>query len=102
VGVRDYLEILMFIVSITAVVTVGRNNIKKQIITDLQALVLSHQLTIDKLKKEGEEKDVRICELEETVDGYAELVRQGYLFGSSGTRSGNSSAAAKTTKNRTP
>lgn len=94
-GVRDYLEILMFIVSITAVVTVGRNNIKKQIITDLQALVLSHQLTIEKLKKDNEEKDVRICELEETVDGYAELVRQGHLAGLGGPRSRNRPASPK-------
>jgi hypothetical protein len=93
VGVRDYLETLMLIVSITAVVAVGRNNIKKQIITDLQALVLSHQLTIEKLKKDNEEKDIRICELEETVDGYAELVRQGHLAGFGGPRSRNRPAA---------
>lgn len=88
-GVRDFLEILMLVVSITAVVAVGRNNIKKQVITDLQALVLSHQLTIENLKKQNEEKDIRICELEETVDGYAELVRQGHLAGLGGPRSRN-------------
>lgn len=92
-GVRDFLEILMLVVSITAVVAVGRNNIKKQVITDLQALVLSHQLTIENLKKQLEEKDVRICELEETVDGYAELVRQGHLAGSGGSRGRNRSAS---------
>jgi hypothetical protein len=95
VGVRDYLETLMLIVSITSVVAVGRNNIKKQVITDLQALVLSHQLTIENLKKQIEEKDVRICELEETVDGYAELVRKGHLPGSSGARGRNRPAPSK-------
>ena len=76
---------------------IDTTNIKKQVITDLQALVLSHQLTIENLKKQIEERDVRICELEETVDGYAELVRQGHLSGVSGTRSRNRSTSAKTT-----
>jgi hypothetical protein len=80
----------------------GRSNFKKQVISDLQALVVSHQLTIDKLKADNAEKDVRICELEETVNGYAELVRQGYILGSSGHRSGNSPAPPKIAKNRTP
>lgn len=95
-GIRDYLEVLMFVCSIAAVVVVGRNNIKKQVITDLQALVVSHSLTIENLKKQLEEKDVRICELEETVDGYAELVRQGHLAGFGGARGRNRPASAKT------
>lgn len=103
----DFLEILLAVCSITAVVVVGRSNIKKQVISDLQALVMSHEQTINRLKLENiqirtdsDEKDERICALEETIDGYSELVRQGYLLGSSGTRSGNRPAPPKTTKNR--
>lgn len=92
----DYVQVLLALVSITAIVVVGRSNIKKQIISDLQALVLAHEQTINQLKLENiqaradnAEKDERICALEETIDGYSELVRQGHLAGSSGTRGRN-------------
>lgn len=102
-SIRDSLEMLMFVCSITAIVVVGRSNIKKQVISDLQALVMSHEQTINRLKLENvqlradsAEKDGRICALEETIDGYSELVRAGYLAGSSGTRGRNRSTSAKT------
>lgn len=98
--VKDFLEALTFVCSIAAVVVVGRSNIKKQVISDLQALVASHELTIRRLQKEGQEKDERIRALEETIDGYSELVRAGYLTGSSGARSRDRSTPPKTTKNR--
>lgn len=92
----NYVQILLALVSITAVVVVGRSNIKKQIISDLQTLVLAHEQTINRLKLENlqlqqdsAEKDGRIRALEETIDGYSELVRAGYLAGFSGPRSGN-------------
>ena len=107
--VTDFAEILLAVVSIAAVVVVGKSNIKKQIITDLQTLVLSHEQTINQLKMENIKlrtdsaaKDERICALEETIDGYSELVRQGYLLGSSGARSRNGPATPKTTNNRAP
>jgi hypothetical protein len=106
---KDFLEALTFVCSIAAVVVVGRSNIKKQVISDLQALVMSHEETIKnlmrqntQLKADSEAKDERICALEETIDGYSELVRTGYLLGGNGPRSGNRPAASKTTKNRTP
>lgn len=92
----DYAQVLLALVSVTAIVVVGRSNIKKQIISDLQALVLAHEQTINRLKLENlqlqqdmAEKDGRIQALEETVDGYSELVREGYLAGFSGTRGRN-------------
>jgi len=106
--VKDFLETLTFVTSIAIVVVVGRSNIKKQVISDLQALVMSHELTIKRLtednaalRADSEKKDERICALEETIDGYSELVRQGYLLGGSGPRSGNRPASPKTAKNRT-
>lgn len=110
-GLDSYVQILLALVSITAVVVVGRSNIKKQIISDLQALVLAHEQTINRLKleniqqradseaaakqaaKDSAEKDARIQALEETIDGYSELVRAGYLAGVAGPRSRNRSAA---------
>lgn len=104
---KDFLEVMTFVCSIAAVVVVGRSNIKKQVISDLQALVLAHEQTINQLKlenielhKDNEEKDGRITALEETIDGYSELVRQGHLLGGSGARSRNRSASSKTTTNR--
>lgn len=104
---KDFLEVLTFVCSVAAVVVVGRSNIKKQVIQDLQALVLSHEQTINQLKleniqlrRESTEKDGRISALEETIDGYSDLVRQGYLLGGSGARSRNRPASPKTTKNR--
>jgi cell division protein FtsL len=99
----DYVQFLLALCSITAIVVVGRSNIKKQIISDLQALVLAHEQTINRLKLENlqlqqdsAEKDGRIRALEETIDGYSELVRAGYLAGSGGTRSRNRPASTKT------
>lgn len=88
-GTKDYLEVLMLVCSIAAVVVVGRDNIKKQTISDLQALVLAHEQTINVMKEREKKKDERISALEETVDGYAELVRQGYLIGFRGPPGGN-------------
>jgi len=107
--VKDFLETLTFVTSIAIVVVVGRSNIKKQVISDLQALVMSHELTIKRLtednaalRADSEKKDERICALEETIDGYSELVRAGYLAGSSGARSRNRSTTPKGTTNRKP
>lgn len=117
-SIKDYLEVLTFVCSIAVVVVVGRSNIKKQVISDLQALVLAHEQTINQLKleniqlrKDNEEaaqkaardsaaKDERILALEETIDGYSDLVRKGYLLGSSGPRGRDRSTSTKTTKNR--
>ena len=91
-----FLEILLAVCSLTAAVVVGRSSVKKHLIADLQALVLVHEQTIKQMKKDGALKDERIRVLEETVNGYAELVRQGYLTGGSGPRSRNRSTSAKT------
>lgn len=108
-NVADYLQALLALCTITTMIVIGRSNIRKQLISDLQALVLAHEQTINRLKLENiqlrqdsAEKDGRISALEETIDGYSELVRQGYLLGGGGSRSGNSPAPPKTTKNRTP
>lgn len=116
----DFVEVLLAVCSIAAIVIVGRTNIKKQVIEDLKDLILAHEQTINQLKleniqlrkdnelkeerfrKDSQKKDERICVLEETIDGYSELVRQGHLLGSSGTRSRNRSTASKNPKNRTP
>ena len=100
---KDFLEILTLVCSLAAVVVVGRSNIKKQVISDLQALVMAHEQTINRLKleniqllRDSTEKDERIRALEETIDGYSELVRAGYLAGNSGARSRNRSTSSKT------
>lgn len=99
----NYLQVLLTLVSVAAVVVVGRSNIKKQIISDLQALVMAHEQTINRLKLENiqlrndsADKDNRIQALEETIDGYSELVRAGHLAGSSGPRSRNRTTSTKT------
>jgi lipase chaperone LimK len=105
-SLTDYVQVLLALVSITAIVVVGRSNIKKQIISDLQALVLAHEQTINQLKleniqlradsaRDNAEKDERICALEETIDGYSELVRAGYLLGSGGPPGRNRSTSTK-------
>jgi hypothetical protein len=93
-NLSDYLQALLAVCSIAALVVVGNSNIKKQVISDLQSLVMAHEQTINTLKEENTKlrsdsakKDERICALEETIDGYSELVRKGHLLGSSGTRS---------------
>ena len=105
----DVAEITLAIFTIWGMISVGKSNIRKQLITDLQALVLAHEQTINSLKAENVRlradsvaKDERICALEETIDGYSELVRKGHLLGGSGPRSRNGATAPKTTKNRTP
>lgn len=118
-ALTDIVEVLLAVCSIATIVVVGKSNIKKQVISDLQALVLAHEQTINQLKleniqlrkdnedkeqqylKDSEAKDERIRALEETIDGYSDLVRKGYLTGGSGSRSRNRSTSAKTTKNRT-
>jgi len=96
----DFIEVLLAIFTIGGMVVVGRSNIRKQLITDLQSLVLAHEQTINKQKDEIVQvkaawaadstiKDERIRVLEETVNGYAELVRQGYLSGFGGPIRGN-------------
>ena len=104
---KDFLEILTFVVSIAAVVVVGRSNIKKQVIADLQALVTSHQLKIEELTKDlaasrdrEAKKDQRIEALEDILDGRPELVRAGNHIGFDGQARGNRATAPKTTKNR--
>jgi hypothetical protein len=98
----DYIQAVLAVCAICAVVVVGRSNYKKQVIADLQTLALAHEQTINQLKLENiqlradsAQKDERIRALEETIDGYSELVRQGYLLGSSGQGSRNRSASSK-------
>jgi hypothetical protein len=102
-NLSDALQALLAVCSILALVVVGNSNIKKQVISDLQALVMAHEQTINKLKEENTNlrkdsaaKDERICALEETVDGYSELVRKGYLLGGGWPRGRNRSTPSET------
>lgn len=99
---KDILDILVYVSAIAVAITVGRTNIKKQTIADLQALTIAHEQTIVHLRSENAEQAEEIRELKETINGYSELVREGYLSGGSGQGSRNRTVAAKTTKNRTP
>lgn len=99
---QNYLDYLAYACALSAAVTVGRANLKKHIIEDLKTLVLAHEKTIVQLKKDNADKDERICALEETVDGYAELVREGHIAGGSGATSRNRATPSKIAKNRTP
>lgn len=97
---KDALDIVAYLVGIGTTVVVVRSNVKKQIIADQQALIEVLQGKVENLEKDMEKKDERICYLEEVIDGYSELVREGHLSGQHGQGSGNRSASAKTTKNR--
>lgn len=97
---KNMIDIVTIIIATGAATAINRSSVKKQTIQDLKDLAETQQLEIDSLKRQIEEKDKRICHLEEIVDGYAELVREGHLAGSNGPRSGDGSANPKTTKNR--
>jgi hypothetical protein len=97
---KDALDIVAYLVGIGTTVVVVRSNIKKQTIIDLQALVEVLQDKIEVLEGDVENRDVRIQQLEETVSGYSELVREGYLSGIDRPPSRNRATATKTTKNR--
>lgn len=99
---KDVLDLLVYVSAIAVAITVGRTNIKKQTILDLQNLVTAQQQRITSLERELLEKDSRICDLEETVDGYSELVREGYLARGIRQGSGNRPAHSKNPKNRNP
>lgn len=99
---KDALDILVFVSAIAVAITVGRTNIKKQTITDQQNLISSHERTIAQQRDEIERLCARVAHLEEVIDGYSELVREGYLAGGHGQGSGNSPAHSKSAKNRGP
>ena len=90
---KSMLDIVTIIIAMGAALAINRSSVKKQTIADLKDLV-------EVLQAELEAKDRRICHLEEIIDGNPELVREGHLVGSHGSRSGDSSAYSKTTKNR--
>lgn len=100
--IKDLFDIVAAVCVLATAVNVGRNNIKKRTIDDQKILIVTLTARVKVLEEALEEKDERICTLEETVDGYAEMVRQGYISGLRGTGSGNRPASSKTTKNRTP
>jgi hypothetical protein len=94
------LDTLVAIAGLTVALVVGRDNIKKRTIEELQTLVSALTLKIDNLEKTvGELRDEN-AELKETIDGYTELVREGYLSRLSGPRSRNSSTPTKSATNR--
>lgn len=90
------LDILVGVAALTVALVVGRDNIKKRTIEDLQDLVEVLTLKIDSLEETVCKLRDENAELKETIDGYTELVRQGHLAGGSGARGRNRSAAAKT------
>jgi len=97
---KDALDIIAYLVGIGTTIVVVRSNVKKQTIEDLQTLVEAHEKTIKQLKSGNKYKDERISVLEETVDGYSQLVREGYLSGINRPSGRNRTAITKTTKNR--
>lgn len=99
---QNYIDYLAYVCAVAAAVTVGRDSLKKRTIENLTRLVATLQTRIDVLEGELEDKNERICVLEETVDGYSELVREGHLVGSGGQGSRNRTATSKNPKNRTP
>lgn len=88
---KDFLDLLAVACALAVAVTVGRTNIKKQAIADLLAANAGLRERVDILEVKLQERDARIEHLEETIDGYAELVREGHLAGSN----------RKTSRNRT-
>ncbi len=99
---KNFLDIVAMACALAVAVTVGRNNLKKQTIADLQALCQTLKLKVDELRAEIDQKDKRIEHLEDTVDGYAELVREGYLAGGHRQGGGNRSTSTQNSKNRSP
>lgn len=100
--VHTFLDILVGVAAITVAVVVGQDNIKKRTITDLQDLVVVLTQKIDTLEETVNKYIEENQELKETIDGYTELVREGYLTGFGRPRGRNSSTSAKTTTNRKP
>jgi hypothetical protein len=96
------LDILVAVAALTVAVVVGRDNIKKRIITELRDLVKVLTTKVDTLEETVGKLRYENAELKETVDGYSELVREGYLSGFSRPRGRNSSATTKSTTNRKP
>lgn len=90
------LDILVGVAALTVALVVGRDNIKKRTIEDLQDLVETLTLKIVNLEKTVCQLRDENAELKETIDGYTELVRQGHLTGSSGSRGRNRATPAKT------
>lgn len=89
------LDILIGVAALTVALVVGRDNIKKRTIEDLQDLVEVLTLKIDSLEETVCKLRDENAELKETIDGYTELVRQGHLAGSGGPRSRNRTASTK-------
>lgn len=90
---KDALDIIAYLVGIGTTVVVVRSNVKKQIIEEQKLLIEAHEKTINQLKK-------RVAYLEEVVDGYTDMVREGHLSGIDRPSSRNRTAATKATKNR--
>ena len=99
---HNILDILVGVAVLTVALVVGQDNIKKRTIRELQDLVKVLTRKIDTLEKTVDKLRDENVELKETIDGYTELVREGYLSGFRGSRSRNSSATTKTTTNRKP
>jgi hypothetical protein len=98
--IHTLLDILVGMSALAVAFVVGKDNIKKQTIKDLKDLVVTLTLKIEVLEDTvGKCRDAN-TKLKDTVDGYTELVREGYLFGRGGSRGRNNSAAAKIAKNR--
>jgi outer membrane murein-binding lipoprotein Lpp len=94
------LDILVGVAALTVAVVVGRDNIKKRTIEELQALVVALTQKIDILENSVDKCRDANTRLKETVDGYAELVREGYLTGFDRSRRRDGSTDPKTTTNR--
>lgn len=99
---NDALNILTGVSALSLAVTVGRSNLKQKTISDLVASNTALKNRVEVLEAEILDKDERIQVLEDTVDGYSELVRKGHVAGLYGAGSGSGPAHPKTTKNRGP
>lgn len=96
----DTLQVLTCVSALALAVTVGRTNIKRQTIKDLQTSNSALKLRVEILESENTKLKNQVTELEETIDGYSELVRQGHVAGLHGASSGDGTAHPQGTKNR--
>lgn len=99
---KDALDIVAYAAAISAALVIVKSNYKRQTIEDLKNLAATHESLIAALKLQNEQQAIEIVELRETIDGYSELVREGYLAGGNRQGGRNSSAYSKNSKNRGP
>ena len=90
---KDTPDLVVMVITVGVATALNRSGTKSKVIQDYKELNEVQRLKIEELEAEKKE-------LQETVDGYTKLVREGYLAGGNRQGRGDGSTHPKTTKNR--